>query len=102
MINHPQMVGVQSNKGIEEVRRYNDKVKKQLSSELSSISKLVDSFELEPGQEAVPQKKKKKMKPHCIQSMSNALKNYKTERKNVEEDLVKTLTKVNLDKQILF
>lgn len=34
--------------------------------------------------------------------MSQAFTNFKKERKNVEEDLVKTITKVNLDKQILF
>ncbi len=64
---------------------------------------MIENFELEgDAEEGATKKRKKRVKNHSVHQMSQALRNYKRERKNVEEDLLKTLTKVNLDKQILF
>lgn len=73
--------------------------------ELQNISSFIDNFELDGNNETDKSKKTKRrrrVKHQSVQMMSQALKNFKLERKNVEEDLVKTITKVNLDKQILF
>jgi len=46
--------------------------------------------------------KKKKVKKSAVDKLGKTLSTYKTERINAEEDLKKIITKVNLDKQILF
>jgi hypothetical protein len=48
-----------------------------------------------------PKLKNRRRTVNSVIKVSNALSQYKHERNNAEEDLIKTLNKVNLDKMIL-
>lgn len=47
-------------------------------------------------------KRRKRNKTNPVSNLSKALNQYKTERIDTENQLIKTIKKVNLDKTILF
>lgn len=65
-------------------------------SELKQVKRMLDS----PQVEEVKLKKQRPTK-NPVFRVSNALNQYKTQRKKAEDNLVKTIQKVNLDKMIL-
>lgn len=81
-----------------EIQEYELKNNHKIAQELDKIREMLDLKK--PQILSVNRKKQKQKNP--VSKLSEALKQYKTERIQTENDLIKRIKKVNLDKSILF
>ena len=82
----------------QKAQQYGELTQRSREQEFSKLSNLLHTeYELKPQ----PIKKRRQSKNPCTK-LSNALQHYKKERVGTEDQLIKRIQKVNLDKRILF